>query len=66
MRPLVLLLLLSSTAFPVAADRPDNLFQTAKGAYGDGLYTIAARNFRELIESYPDHPTTDDAARSWL
>ena len=62
MRPLVLLLLLSSTAFPVAADRPDNLFQTAKGAYGDGLYTIAARNFRELIESYPDHPTTDDAA----
>jgi len=39
----------------------ENLFEAGKKAFQDGLYVMAGRNFRELVDQYPDSPLADDA-----
>lgn len=39
----------------------ENLFEAGKKAFQDGLYVMAGRNFRQLVDQYPDSPLADDA-----
>jgi TolA-binding protein len=54
----LLILLLSP---PAGAQSADKLFEAGRKAFQDGMYVMAGRNFRELIDQYPDSPLADDA-----
>ena len=54
------LLLLTLCAY-APAQSADNLFQAAGGAFAEKLYRIAAENYADLVELFPDHPLADDA-----
>ena len=46
---------------PAGAQSADKLFEAGRKAFQDGMYVMAGRNFRELIDQYPDSPLADDA-----
>ncbi|UCF98768.1 MAG: tetratricopeptide repeat protein [Spirochaetaceae bacterium] len=48
-------------ATPAGAQSAENLFEAGRKAFQDGMYVMAARNFRELADQYPDSPFADDA-----
>ncbi len=43
------------------AQGADSLYQSGTRAFQDGLYLMAARSFRQLVEQYPESPQADDA-----
>jgi len=57
---LVFLLLWGAPA-PGDAQGVENLFEAGKKAFQDGLYVMAGRNFRQLVDQFPDSPLADDA-----
>jgi TolA-binding protein len=60
---LFFLVFLMLWGFPAAgyAQGVENLFEAGKKAFQDGLYVMAGRNFRQLVDQYPDSPLADDA-----
>ena len=60
---LFFLVFLMLWAAPAAgyAQGVENLFEAGKKAFQDGLYVMAGRNFRQLVDQYPDSPLADDA-----
>ncbi len=54
-------LLLLCVCTPVFAQSAENLFQAGSGAFAEKLYHIAAENFENLVDLFPDHPLADDA-----
>ena len=63
MASLFFLVFLMLWAAPAAgyAQGVENLFEAGKKAFQDGLYVMAGRNFRQLVDQYPDSPLADDA-----
>jgi TolA-binding protein len=47
---------------PAFAQSADKLFEAGRKAFQDGMYVMAGRNFRQLVDQYPDSPLADDAA----
>ena len=43
------------------AQGADSLYQSGTRAFQDGLYLMAGRSFRQLVEQYPESPLADDA-----
>ncbi len=53
--------LLLITPQEVQAQSAENLFEAGKKAFHDGLYVMAGRNFRRLVEQFPDSTLADEA-----
>jgi len=58
-RSLAFLFLLACLS--AGAQGADSLYQSGTRAFQDGLYLMAGRSFRQLVEQYPDSPLADDA-----
>jgi len=54
----LLILLCSASAGAQGAER---LFEAGRRAFQDGMYVMAARNFRQVADQYPDSSFADDA-----
>jgi TolA-binding protein len=59
--PLLTFLLVLFLSPPADAQSAEKLFEAGRKAFQDGMYVMAGRNFRELIDQYPDSPLADDA-----
>ncbi|MBN2551814.1 MAG: tetratricopeptide repeat protein [Spirochaetales bacterium] len=58
---LLCFLLIVLAAAPAGAQSAEKLFEAGRRAFQDGMYVMAGRNFRQLVDQYPDSPVADDA-----
>ena len=52
----VLLLVILLSPLPSSASSPQELLQVGIGAFNDKFYRVAEAQFREFLQSYPNHP----------
>ncbi len=53
---LVLSIFVLLTPLPSSGSSPHELFQVGTGAFQDGFYQVAEAQFREFLQTYPQHP----------
>jgi TolA-binding protein len=52
----VLLLVILLSPLPSSSSSPQELLQVGTGAFNDKFYRVAESQFREFLQSYPNHP----------
>jgi len=57
----LVLFLLVGFPTPSNAQSAANLFEAGRKAFEDGMYVMAGRNFRQLVDQFPDSNLADDA-----
>jgi TolA-binding protein len=58
---LIVLCLVLFTPLPSSGSSPQELLQVGTGSFNDGFYQVAEANFKEFLQTYPQHNHCEDA-----